>query len=151
MKKLSSTLMIALAALAFQACKSGVKDSTASADSANKTKDTSTNAMATGGIAVDKDDAKFVTTAANDGMAEVSVGKIAEQKAVSARVKSFAMMMVTDHTKAGDELKGIAKIKNITLPDSVSADSKKAIDDLSKKTGPWSGRPPINIGRYSRR
>ena len=42
MKKLSSIMMIALAALAFQSCKNGAKDSTAAADSTNKTKDTST-------------------------------------------------------------------------------------------------------------
>ena len=49
-------------------------------------------------------------------MAEVNMGKQAQQKATSPRIKSFAAMMVTDHTKAGDELAGIAKTKNITLP-----------------------------------
>jgi putative membrane protein len=135
MKKLSSILMIALAALAFQACKNGAKDSKAAADSANVTKDTSHNAAATGGIAVDENDAKFVTTAANDGMAEVNAGKMAAVKASSARIKSFANMMVTDHTKAGDELAAIAKTKNITLPSAPDADAQKAADDLSKKSG----------------
>ncbi len=135
MKKLSSIMMIALAALAFQACNNGAKDSKAAADSANMTKDTSTNAAATGGVAVDENDAKFVTTAANDGMAEVAAGKMAQEKASSARIKSFAAMMVTDHTKAGDELASIAKTKNITLPAEPDADAKKAADDLSKKSG----------------
>ena len=135
MKKLSSMMMIAMAALAFQACNSGVKDSTASADSANMTKDTSHNTSATGGIAVDEDDAKFVTTAANDGMAEVNAGKMAEQKAVSARVKSFAAMMVADHTAAGNELAAIAKTKNITLPTEPNADAQKMADDMGKMTG----------------
>lgn len=127
--------MIALAALAFQACKSNTKDSTSTADSANMTKDTSQNTAATGGIAVDQDDAKFVTTAANDGMAEVNLGKMAQQKAVSKRVKAFADMMVTDHTKAGDELAAIAKNKNITLPAMPDADAQQKADDLSKKSG----------------
>jgi putative membrane protein len=135
MKKLTTVMIMALAALSFQACKNGAKDSKAAADSANMTKDTSTNAAATGGIAADSDDAKFVTTAANDGMAEVAAGKMAEEKARSARVKAFASMMVTDHTKAGDELAAIAKTKNITLPAEPDADAKKAADDLSKKSG----------------
>lgn len=135
MKKLSAILMIALAALAFQACKNKAKDSTAAADSTNMTKDTSTNPTATGGIAVDQDDAKFVTTAANDGMAEVNAGNMAQQKATNPRVKSFAAMMVTDHTKAGDELAALAKAKNITLPAAADADAQKKADELSKKTG----------------
>ena len=135
MKKLSLALMITLSALAFQACKNGGKDSKESADSANATKDTSHNAAVTGGIAVDKDDAKFVTTAANDGMAEVNAGKMAQEKANSSRVKRFAAMMVTDHTKAGDELAALAKTKNITLPAAPDDDAQKKADDLSKKTG----------------
>lgn len=135
MKKLSSLMMIALVALAFQACNNGAKDSKAAADSSNVVKDTSTNAAATGGIAVDADDAKFVTTAANDGMAEVNAGKMAQEKASSGRIKSFASMMVTDHTKAGDELAALAKAKNITLPAAADADAQKKADELSKKTG----------------
>jgi len=135
MKRLSLIMMVVFAAFAFQACKNKAKDTTEAADSANKTKDTSTNAAVTGGIAVDKDDAKFVTTAANDGMAEVAVGKLAQEKAVGKRVKAFADMMVMDHTKAGDELATIAKTKNITLPVAPDADKQKKADDLSKKTG----------------
>ncbi|MGZ3750159.1 MAG: DUF4142 domain-containing protein [Mucilaginibacter sp.] len=135
MKKLSSVMMIAFAVFAFQACKNKAKDSTASADSANVTKDTSHNAAVTGGIAVDKDDAKFVTTAANDGMAEVNAGKMAQEKASSARIKSFAAMMVTDHSKAGDELAALAKTKNITLPAIPNDDAQKMAADLAKKSG----------------
>ncbi len=124
--------MIALSACVFQACQ-GPKDSKGAADSINAVKDTTTSGET--GIAVDKDDAKFAVDAANGGMTEIALSKLAQTQATSSKVKDFAAMMVTDHTKAGDELKGIAKTKNITLPDSVSADSKKAIDDLSKKTG----------------
>lgn len=135
MKKITSIMMIALAALAFQSCKNGNKDSKESADSSNVAKDTSHNAAATGGIAVDKDDAKFATTAANAGMTEVSASKLAQEKSGSARVKNFAAMMVSDHTKAGDELASIAKTKNISLPPELDADSKKVVDDLAKKSG----------------
>ncbi len=99
------------------------------------TKDTTTNVAATGGIAADADDSKFATTAAADGMAEVSAGKMAQEKAVSARVKSFAAMMVADHSKAGDELAAIAKTKNITLPTEPNADQQKMAADMGKMSG----------------
>ena len=132
MKKLSVITMIALAACMFQAC-SGNKDSTETADSINAKKD-SANAVEAG-VAADEGDAKFAVDAANGGMAEVALGKLAQGKATNAKVKEFADMMVADHTKANDELMALAKTKNITLPDSVSADEKKAMDDLSKKSG----------------
>ncbi|MDP9047482.1 MAG: DUF4142 domain-containing protein [Bacteroidota bacterium] len=135
MKKLTYLVMIALSAYALQSCNSTPKDSKDAADSLNKTKDTTTNVAATGGIAVDKDDAKFATTAANGGMAEVALGKLALQKTSNAQIKDFANMMVTDHGKANDELKAVAKAKNITLPDSVDSDHQKKMADLSKKTG----------------
>ncbi|MGZ3758180.1 MAG: DUF4142 domain-containing protein [Mucilaginibacter sp.] len=133
MKKLSSIMMIALAACVFQACHSGAKDSTAAADSVNAVKDTTTSGMT--GIAVDKDDAKFTVDAANGGMTEIALSKIAQKQSTNPKIKEFAAMMVTDHTMAGDELMAIAKKKNITVPDSVNADSKKAIDEMAMKSG----------------
>jgi putative membrane protein len=137
MKKVFSGLMIATAALAFQACNSSStsNDSKAVADSANETKDTSTNATTTGGIAVDSDDSKFAVEAANGGMAEVELAKLAETKATNAKVKEFAAMMIKDHTKANEELMALAKTKNITLPTTPGADQQKVMDDLSKKSG----------------
>ncbi|GAA4094201.1 DUF4142 domain-containing protein [Mucilaginibacter panaciglaebae] len=132
MKKLSYVAMIAAAGLMFQACHSST-DSTKAADSANAVKDSTTTGAA--GIAVVADDAKFAVDAANGGMTEVELSKLAATKATNAEVKAFANMMVMDHGKANEELKGIAATKNITLPDSVNADSKKAVEDLSKKSG----------------
>jgi len=132
MKKLKVILMIAVSALALQACNSTQKDSTETADSLNMEKDTS---VAGPGIAVVEDDAKFVVDAGNGGMTEVELSKLALQKGTNAKAKEFADMMVMDHSKANMELKALAKAKNITLPDSINADSKKAWDDLNAKTG----------------
>ena len=135
MKKLFTISLIALAAYTMQGCNSASKDAKESADSLNKTKDTTSNASATGGIAVDKDDAKFATEAANGGMAEVALGKLAQQKSTNAEIKNFAAMMVTDHGKVNDELMALAKTKKITLPATVDADHQKKMDDLSKMNG----------------
>jgi putative membrane protein len=134
MKKLRSILVLGVAALAFQACKSNSNNSSSTTDSTTVTKDTTTKVV-TSTAPVDKGDSTFAVTAANDGMAEVAAGKMAEQKAVSPRVKAFATMMVTDHSKAGDELAAIAKTKNITLPSAPNADAQKMAADMDKMTG----------------
>ena len=125
--------MIVLAGCMFQACNNAKKDSTASADSTNAVKDTTTTGKT--GIAVSADDSKFAVDAANGGMTEIELSKIAQQKGTSSKIKDFAAMMVSDHSKAGAELMAVAKTKNITLPDSINADSKKAVADLSAKSG----------------
>lgn len=135
MKKLIYVMAVSVSALAFQACGGGNKDAKETADSLNMSKDTTTNAAATGGIAVDEADSKFATQAAVGGMAEVEMGKLALQKGTNAQVKEFATMMVNDHGKANSELMEIAAAQNITLPSTVDDDHKKKMDELSKKTG----------------
>ena len=133
--------MLAIAALSFQSCGGG-KDSKEAADSTNASKDSSTMAATdtagvTGahGIAVDENDAKFATAAANGGLAEVAVGQLAGEKAMNAKVKAFASMMVTDHSKVNEELMAIAKAKNITLPSAPDEEHQKKKADLAAKTG----------------
>jgi putative membrane protein len=82
-----------------------------------------------------KPDETFVKKAAEGGMAEVELGKLATQKATSDSVKQFGQRMVDDHSKANDELKKLAQDKNITLPTAVGAKDKAAEDRLSKLSG----------------
>jgi putative membrane protein len=135
MKKLIYLVAISAATFAFQGCNSGNKDAKQTADSLNKTKDTTSNAMATGGIAVDAGDAGFTTKAAVGGMAEVALGKLALEKTTNPKIKEFAGMMVNDHGKANAELIAIAKTKNITLPGTVDEEHQKKMDELKQKTG----------------
>jgi putative membrane protein len=135
MKKIIYLSVIAIAALTFQSCHNGAKDAKQTADSLNKTKDTTSNAMNTGGIAVTSDDAKFATEAANGGMAEVALGKLALTKTSNSAIKNFAQMMITDHGKANDELMAIAKTKNITLPAEPDSAHMKKADELGQMNG----------------
>jgi putative membrane protein len=80
-------------------------------------------------------DDNFVKKAAQGGMAEVELGKLAEQRAVNPEVKKFAERMVTDHTKANDQLKEVASSKNITLPESLDASDAATKDKLSSLSG----------------
>jgi putative membrane protein len=59
---------------------------------------------------------EFIKKAAAGGMAEVQLGNLAQERASSDDVKSFAKRMVDDHTKANDDLKQVAQKKGVTLP-----------------------------------
>jgi putative membrane protein len=63
--------------------------------------------------AQDNDD--FVENASAKGVAEVEAGKLAQEKGSSADVKSFAEMMVRDHTAANTKLKTIADSKKLEI------------------------------------
>jgi putative membrane protein len=77
----------------------------------------------------------FTTDAAYGGMMEVQLGQLAKTHAASQAVKDFGAMMVKDHSKANDELKGIAAKNNVTLAAALPDKFQKHIDDLSKKNG----------------
>ena len=77
---------------------------------------------------------EFMHEAAQGGMAEVEMGKIAAQKAQNAEVKKFGQMMVTDHTKANDELKALATKKNVPLPADLGT-HRSSMDKLSSLSG----------------
>ena len=68
------------------------------------------------GSSLSEKDKTFMKKAAKGGMMEVTMGKVAEQNAQSDDVKSFGKRMVTDHSKANDELKSIASKKGVQLP-----------------------------------
>jgi putative membrane protein len=76
--------------------------------------------------AQDNDD--FVEDASAKGVAEVEAGKLAQEKGTAADVKSFADMMVKDHTAANAKLKSIADAKKLEVSDSAElADKAKAM------------------------
>lgn len=135
MKKLGYLSLIALMAFTFQSCNSESKDSKETADSLNQVKDTTSNAEMTGGIAVAEDDAQFATQAAAGGMAEVAFGKVVLTKSSNDKIKSFADMMVNDHSKVNEELQSLALTKNISLPTALDEDHQKKMDELNKMTG----------------
>jgi putative membrane protein len=130
MKKILLSLLVLPAAIMIS-CNSGSSgnagaDSTKSADMQNDKKFDSTN--------VDND-AEFAVFAADGGMAEVLLGKLAMTNASAQNVKDLGKMLADDHQKAGDELKALAQQYNITLPGAVSNDHQKKYDDLTAKKG----------------
>jgi putative membrane protein len=82
-------------------------------------------------------DTRFALTAAEGGMLEVELGRIASTRAANAEVKDFAAKMVTDHSKANAELTEIAGAKSLMLPtqDQVKAKHQGMIAKLEKLEG----------------
>ncbi len=80
-------------------------------------------------------DSHFVAEAASGGLAEVELGKMAQQKASSDKVKQFGQRMVTDHSKANDQLKQVAQQENLTLPTTMNAKDQATVTRLSALSG----------------
>jgi putative membrane protein len=87
------------------------------------------------GAALARSDRKFIEAAAMGGMAEVELGKLAQQKGSSEQVKQFGTRMVEDHGKANDELKQLAQIKGISVPAAPDKSHAREIDKLNKLSG----------------
>jgi len=131
MKKLSLWISVITLLLSTNACKNNKHDSVSKADSLNKLKDTTRSLS----IAVERADAEFTVKAASGSMAEVELGKMAQQKGMSKQVKNFGAMMITDHSKINDLIRALAVTKNISIPKAPGADEQKVISKLSGKSG----------------
>lgn len=77
----------------------------------------------------------FVTKAAKGNMAEVELGKLASDKSHNQQVKDFGQQMVTDHSKANDNLKPIADSNGVQWPTQLTGEPKALYDKLSKLSG----------------
>jgi putative membrane protein len=83
----------------------------------------------------DSPDSKFVANAAEGGLLEVQLGELAQKNGMSSEIKDFGKTMVTDHSKVNDELKALAKRKNIKVPATLSAAKKQKYDSLAAMKG----------------
>ena len=77
----------------------------------------------------------FVTKAAKGNFAEVELGKLASQKSHNPDVKAFGEQMVTDHSKANDNLKPIADSNGVQMPTKLTGEPKALYDKLSTLSG----------------
>jgi putative membrane protein len=136
MKTYKHNLILLVIGYILSACQGAQKDSTAKADSVNEKFDSLNNKQpGTGDKAISGPDAKFAVEAANGGMAEVELGKLAQEMATNSQVKDFGKMMVKDHSMANVEMKELAKSKKITLPDSMGSEEQKLKAELAAKSG----------------
>ena len=78
---------------------------------------------------------QFAEQAMAANVAEIKLGELAKTHAQSAAVKQFAQMMVTDHTKAKNELKQAVKSQNIDEPTQLDAKHQALYDKLNGLKG----------------
>lgn len=77
----------------------------------------------------------FAEEASGKGIAEIETSKLALEKGSHAEVKKFAQTMIDDHTRANDELKALAKQKNLEVSNDAELMSKAKAMILQVRDG----------------
>jgi predicted outer membrane protein len=80
-------------------------------------------------------DMKFAMTAAQGGMTEVELGRLAVQKGTSDAVKQFGQRMIDDHTNANQQLMQLASSKGMTLPTALDAKHAALVAKFQRLSG----------------
>jgi len=125
-------IALLIAALMVQACqnsKSGANDNQSESDTLKE------STVLMNESSLEGDAAFFAKKAAAGGLMEVEAGKVAMEKSKNASVTSLAEMIVSDHTKANEELKGLASEKKIVLPTELDSNQKSHLDKLKSLSG----------------
>ena len=68
-------------------------------------------------------------------LSEVAMGKAAQSKAQSPDVKSFAQKLVTDHGRMAEELKSLAKKKDLAVPQDANMKDMAQMKVMEHKSG----------------
>jgi len=68
-------------------------------------------------------------------MMEVELGQLATERAASAQVKAFGQRMVTDHSKANQQLLQIAAAKGMAAPREMMPEHRQLREKLAKLSG----------------
>jgi putative membrane protein len=79
--------------------------------------------------------AAFVKTAAEDGMTEIALAKLAETKSSNSDIKQFAQKMERDHGQANEQLAQLAKSKGLTVPSTLDKKHEAMVTAMSHKSG----------------
>jgi putative membrane protein len=97
---------------------------------------TQTNSADTsGGTGLARADRRFIRKAAEGNVAEVALGRLAQQTSQDPNVKAFGERMVNDHTQANEQLASVAQSLNVTLPTSPSKSDQAKLDKLGRLSG----------------
>jgi putative membrane protein len=87
------------------------------------------------GEKVSAQDREFAVQATYSNLAEIALGQIALSETEDESVRQFAQMMVTDHTKAQDELRYLAESFNLEIPDTLNREQQVLYEELEQLQG----------------
>ena len=79
--------------------------------------------------------ATFVKTAAEDGLTEIALAKLAETKSSNSDIKQFAQKMDQDHGQANAQLAQLAHTKGLTVPNELDKKHQAMVTAMSHKSG----------------
>lgn len=80
-------------------------------------------------------DKAFLQTVAVSDKCELTLAKAAQEKAQSQHVKDHAAKMIQDHTQTTNELKELAKQKNVDLKMDLPEHKQAVIKEITSKSG----------------
>jgi putative membrane protein len=78
---------------------------------------------------------QFAVKAAQDALAEMRLGQLAQQKGSSSDVRDFGKKMVEDHGNAHTKIKQLAERQNITLTSELTPEHQSSYERLSGLSG----------------
>ena len=110
------------------------KDSDEAADKINEAKvDSQATAIGSDAKSEADDVNEYMVDLANSGRTELELSKLAAERATSAAVKAYAQETAKQHRRDETELKAEAENRKITLPTTLSNDSRDRVADLDKE------------------
>ena len=80
-------------------------------------------------------DKAFIEMVALNDMTELKLAKAAQEKATNDQLKQHAAKMIEDHTKSSNELKQLAKQKDVDLKEELPAPKRAMIEEITSKSG----------------
>jgi putative membrane protein len=83
-------------------------------------------------FAADRATEKFIKEAIEGNLAEVQMGRLAQEKGKRPDVKSFGQMLASDHGGANQKAMQVASQLGVAPPSEPNAKQKKTYDKLSK-------------------
>src|SRR6476659_3952327 len=82
------------------------------------------------------DDASAMKQLAQANLSEIAAGKTAVSKAQSPDVKQFGQKMIDEHSRMLQDLRTLAKKKNIALPQDANMKDMAQMKLIERKSGP---------------
>jgi putative membrane protein len=74
-----------------------------------------------------------VEEATLDSLAEIELGRIALTKSSDPEIRHFAQRMVTDHSKAREEIASLARAKGLDIPADLDAEHRTIIANIARE------------------
>src|SRR3954453_13726489 len=91
--------------------------------------------MASPALAAGKASQAFLKKAIEGNLAEIEMGKLAQQNGQSDNVKKLGQMLTDDHTAANQRAMDAARSLRVAPPDSPNAKQRSDYDMMSKMSG----------------